>query len=159
MDAISTRVGQVTIYLVFVMMAILLLSSITRTVFDYPLLWAVESSQFTMSAYYMLGGAFSMLLHSHVRMDVFYGRWTTRKRGVMDSVTSLFLLFYLGVLLYGGISSTAYSIEYGQRNYSAWAPLMWPIKVIMVAGIALMLLQAVAMFFKDLAQALGKELS
>jgi hypothetical protein len=29
----------------------------------------------------------------------------------------------------------------------------------MVAGIALMLLQAVSMFFKDLAQALGKELS
>ncbi len=94
--------------------------------FNYPLLWAVESAQFTMSAYYMLGGAFSMLLHAHVRMDVFYGSWTPRQAWRDGFGDLLFLLFYLGVLLYGGVSSTAYSIEYGQRNYSAWAPLMWP---------------------------------
>jgi TRAP-type mannitol/chloroaromatic compound transport system permease small subunit len=30
-------------------------------------------SQFTMAAYYMLGGGFSMYLGAHVRMDVLYG--------------------------------------------------------------------------------------
>ncbi len=146
------------LYLVFVMMSILLFSSISRTFFDVPFDWTMEMAQFTMAAYYLLGGGYSMQLKAHVRMDVLYERWSKRTRATVDVLTSGFLLFYLSVLLYGGISSTAYSIEYGQRNYSSWAPPMAPIKVIMVIGIFLMLLQALATFFKDLAKMRGKEL-
>lgn len=59
------------------------------------------------------------------------------------------------VLLLGGISSTVYAIEYNQKSYSSWAPLLWPIKVVMCIGILLMLLQMIAVFFVDLAKALG----
>jgi len=61
-------------------------------------------------------------------------------------------------LLYGGISSTHYSLEYGQKNYTAWAPYLAPIKIIMVIGIVLMLLQIVATFFRNLAEARGEPL-
>ena len=57
------------------------------------------------------------------------------------------------------LSSTMYAIEYDQRKFSMWNPSMIPIKVIMVIGIALMLLQAIATFFKDLARAKGTTLS
>ena len=73
----------------------------------------------------------------------------------------LFLLggFCLLFLLYGGFSSTLYAYKYGQTNYSAWAPLMWPIKSVMTVGILLMLLQAISIFFRDLARATGRELA
>ncbi|EMG36393.1 TRAP-type mannitol/chloroaromatic compound transport system, small permease component [Desulfocurvibacter africanus PCS] len=146
-------------YLIFPMMAILLFESVSRSFFDSPNLWTMEMAQFTMAAYYLLGGGFALILHSHVRMDVLYSRWFTRKQAKVDAFTSIFLIFYLVVLLYGGISSTAYSIEYDQRNYSAWSPPLAPIKIIMVIGIVLTLLQAIAFFFKDLAQARGEKLS
>jgi TRAP-type mannitol/chloroaromatic compound transport system permease small subunit len=157
-DAINRRVGKFALYLVFVMMGILLFASISRTFFDVPYVWTMEMAQFTMAAYYLLGGGYSMQLRSHVRMDVLYERWSTKKKATVDVLTSGFLLFYLVILLYGGISSTLYSLEYGQRNYSSWGPPMAPIKIIMVIGIFLMLLQAVAVFFKDLAKARGKEI-
>ncbi len=157
-DAVNRRLGKVVLYLVFVMMGILLFSSISRTFFKVPFVWVMEMAQFTMAAYYLLGGGYSMQLQSHVRMDVLYERWSPRKKAVVDACTSGFLIFYLIVLLYGGISSTAYAIEYGQRNYSTWGPPMAPIKVIMTIGILLMLLQAIATFFKDLAKARGKEI-
>ncbi len=157
-DAVNRRVGKLVLYMVFVMMGILLLSSISRTFFNVPFDWTMEMAQFTMAAYYLLGGGYSMQLKAHVRMDVLYERWSERKRATVDVLTSGFLIFYLVVLLYGGISSTMYSIEYGQRNYSSWGPPMAPIKVIMVIGILLMLLQAIATFFKDLAKARGKEI-
>ena len=157
-DAINCRVGHLTLYLVFLMMGILLFSSIARAIFNTPLIWAVEMAQFTMAAYYLLGGGFSMILRAHVRMDVFYSQWSEKRRAVTDTITSFFLIFYLGVLLYGGLSSTAYSLEYGQRNYSAWAPPMSPIKIIMVIGITLMLLQSISNFFKDVAKATGREI-
>ena len=56
-------------------------------------------------------------------------------------VTIWFLLFYLLYLLVGGLASAQYAIEYNQKNYSAWAPPMAPIKIIMCIGIALMFLQ------------------
>ena len=158
-DLINRTVGRITMYFIFVMMGILLFSTISRSIFDIPHIWVIEMAQFTMAAYYLLGGGYTMQLHAHVRMDVFYNRWSTKRRAFTDSITAFCLVFYLGVLLYGGISSTQYALEYGQKNYSAWAPPMAPIKMIMTFGIFLMLLQAVAIFFKDLATARGKSLS
>lgn len=157
-DALNRRVGKFALYLVFVMIGILLFSSISRTFFNTPYLWTMETAQFTMAAYYMLGGGYSLLLKSHVRMDVFYERWSPKKQATVDSFTSIFLIFYLVILLYGAISSTSYALEYGQRNYSSWGPPMAPIKIIMTIGIILMLLQAIASFFKDIAKARGKEI-
>ena len=59
-------------------------------------------------------------------------------------------------LFVGGISSSEYAVTYNQRNFSAWAPPIAPIKIVMTVGIGLMLLQTVSVFFKDLARALGK---
>lgn len=157
-DRLNRTVGRVTMYLIFMMMGILFFAAISRSIFNVPFLWVIEMAQFTMAAYYTIGGGYSMQLKAHVRMDVFYERWTPKRKAFTDSITSFFLIFYLVILFYGGVSSTEYAIVYNQKNYSAWAPPMAPIKVIMTVGIFLMLLQAIATFFKDYAKATGKEI-
>jgi len=158
-DRASFVTGRLVMYLVLVMMALLLYASVSRTVFNLPLIWTVEMAQFLMTAYYLLGGAYSMQLDSHVRMDLLYHRWSPRTQAIVDALTICFLIFYLVFLLIGGISSTHYALTYDQRNYSAWAPPLAPIKIIMCIGITLMLLQTIATFFKNVAQARGKELT
>jgi len=151
-------VGTFSMYLVFMMIAILLYEPVARNLFDKSSIWAVEMAQFTMAAYYLLGGGFSMMLKGHVRMDLLYGRWSEKKQAKVDAVTSLFLIFYLVFLLYGAYSSIEYAVMYGQKNRSSWAPYMAPIKIIMGTGVLLMLLQAIATFFKDIAKARGEKL-
>ena len=155
-DAINRTLGRFAMYLIFVMMGVLLFAAISRGVFDVPHIWVVEVAQMTMAAYYILGGAYSVQLEAHVRMDLLYGRWSTKTKAIFDLVTGCCLIFYLIFLLVGGISSTQYAIEYGQKNYSAWAPPMAPIKVVMTFGIAMMLLQIIATFFKDIEKAKGE---
>jgi TRAP-type mannitol/chloroaromatic compound transport system permease small subunit len=158
-DAVNRVLGFAVMYMMLVMMGVLLYGTITRLIPNVaPPLWIIEMSQFLMAAYYLLGGGYSMQLDAHVRMDVFYSRWSERGRAFIDSITAFCLVFYLIVLLRGGISSAAYALEYGQTNYSAWAPPMAPIKIIMVIGIVLMLLQSVAIFFRDLARVTDREL-
>ena len=157
-DVLNHTVGRMVMYLIFVMMAILLYSALSRSLFNAPLSWAIEMAQFTMAAYYLLGGGYTLQNDAHVRMDLFYERWPVKKRAFVDSFTAFALVFYLGILLYGGYSSTEYALEYGQKNYSAWAPPMAPIKIIMTLGILLMLLQSIAIFFRDLATVMGKEI-
>jgi len=158
-EAINRVVGRFAMYLIFMMMGILIFSTISRTVFDVPFSWVIEMAQFTLAAYYLLGGGYSLQLDSHVRMDLLYERWPVKKRAFVDSITAFCLIFYLCILLYGGYSSTEYALQYGQKNYSAWAPYMAPIKIIMTFGIFLMLLQAIAIFFRDLATVRGKSIS
>ena len=157
-DALNRAIGRLVMYLIFAMMGVLLLSSGSRTFFDTSYIWVVETAQFMLAAYYLLGGGYSMQLDSHVRMDLLYSRWSPRTRAIVDVLTAGFLLFYLAILLLGGLSSTQYAIEYGQKNYSSWAPPLAPIKIIMVIGIVLMLLQVIAVFLRDLATARGETL-
>lgn len=115
-------------------------------------------AQFAMVAYYMLGGPYAIQMGSHVRMDLFYHAWSDRRKAYFDAFTVFFLIFFLGVLLYGAIDSTRYAVEYNERSYSSWRPYMWPIKIITVVGIVLMLLQAISEFFKDIARINGIKL-
>ena len=158
-DYISIKTGRVTMYLVFVMMFILILSFVTRNIINIPLIWIIEMAQFVMTGYYLLGGGYSMLTDDHVRMDLIYSKFSDKTKALLDSFTSVFLVFYLVVLLIGSISSLTYTIDTNQRLFTAWAPYVWPIKSIMTFGILLMLLQSIAIFFKDLAKVLNKELS
>jgi len=74
-DAFNRRVGRFAMYLIFAMLAVLLYSSISKTFFT-PSIWTLESAQFLMVAYFLLGGAYSMQLDAHVRMDLAYSHWS-----------------------------------------------------------------------------------
>lgn len=186
-DGFNRRLGRLIMFGIFVMIGILLWSSISKTFF-LPSLWTLELAQFAMVAYYILGGPYSIQLGSNVRMDLFYASWSLRKRAWVDAFTVFLLIFYLAVLLYGGLGSTAYSlgyfgsepfvffkdlivafvtggpeaasevIGYIERSPTAWRPYLWPIKFIMIFGFFLMLLQAVSELFKDIVRIRGEEI-
>ena len=175
-DAVNRRIGRLVMYGIFVLMGILLWSSLSKTFF-LPSLWTLEMAQFTMVAYYILGGPYSIQLGSNVRMDLLYGGWSTRKKAWFDLATVMLLIFYLSVLFYGAVSSTAYSLGYWgsepfsylgglltgaenigrmERSSTAWRPYIWPIKSIMVLGMFLMLLQCISEMFKDVLRLQGE---
>ncbi|WP_428644159.1 TRAP transporter small permease subunit [Roseibium sp.] len=184
-DSFNRGLGKIIMWGVFVMAGILLWSSISKTFFN-PSLWTLEVAQFAMVAYYVLGGPYSIQMGSNVRMDLFYAEWSAKKKAWFDAFTVMLLLFYLGVLLYGALNSTAYSLGYFgkdsvgfwwdlivtfvtggpeaaseklgyiERSPTAWRPYLWPVKFIMIFGFVLMLLQAVSEFLKDVALIKGE---
>lgn len=158
-DRMNRAVGRVAMYLLFAMAGVQMASTFSRLVFGMPINWALEMTQFMLAAYFLLGAAYSLQENAHVRMDLFYGQLNARQKAVTDAITIVFVIFYLVVMVRGGWSSTEYAITYGQKNYSAWAPYMWPVKSLMTLGIVLMLLQAISNFFKDVATALGRPLA
>jgi len=150
--------GRIVMYGIFVLMGILLYSSISKTFF-VPSLWTLEMAQFAMVAYYILGGPYAMQMGANVRMDLLYGEWSDRRKSQVDAFTVVFLIIYLVFLLWGGWDSLMYSFQYGgERSSSAWRPYIWPIKTIMVTGIFLMLLQAVSELFKDILRLRGHDM-
>lgn len=155
-DKLSEFVGYWAMYLLLAMMGILMYSIITNAM-HRPVIWVMEMAQFTMAAYYILGGASSLKHGIHVRMDFLYERWKPRTKALVDVFTVFFLLFYLYIMVKGGWDSSAFALEFDQRNHSVWKPPMAPIKIIMTFGMALMLLQGTAELLKDFCTAIGRK--
>ncbi|WP_103335790.1 TRAP transporter small permease subunit [Pseudotabrizicola formosa] len=153
-DRLNYGVGRMAMYLLFVLMGILMWSTISKAAFT-PSLWTLEMAQFVMVAYFVLGGPYAMQMGSHVRMDLFYAKQSPVRQAWWDAITVLALIFYLGVMLWGAVDSTLYSLQYNERSPTAWRPYLWPIKVILCVGFFLMLLQALAALIRDLATIRG----
>jgi TRAP-type mannitol/chloroaromatic compound transport system permease small subunit len=159
MDGLSEWTGRLAMALIFVMVGVLLLDAVMRNVVQIPLHWCVEFAQFTLAAYYFLGGPYTLKRNEHVRMDLLYDRLSERGKHRMDLLTTVCLLFYLGVLLWGSISSLDYAIATNERRFSMWNPSMIPIKALMVGCLVLMIMQAVAEALKHAAGAAGRRLA
>ena len=186
-DAMNRFIGRIAMYLIFALIGVLLWSSVSKTFFN-PSLWTLETAQFVMVAYYILGGPYSIQMGSNVRMDLFYGSWSTRTKALVDAFTVLFLISYLVILMYGALSSTAYSLGYFgmepvqffwellatlltegfsaageklgylERSSTAWRPFLWPVKTLLCFGVFLMLLQCLAELFRDIGRLRGVEI-
>ncbi len=186
-DAMNYRLGRIIMYGIFLMIGVLMWSSVTKTFF-LPSRWTLEVAQFSLVAYYMLGGPYSIQMGANVRMDLFYGTWTPRTKAWVDAFTVVFLVFYLSVMFYGAVGSTAYALgHFGDRPFAffgdlfgsfltggwnaareklgfiersptSWRPYLWPVKVIATIGIFFMLLQAISEFIKDIATLRGVDL-
>jgi len=184
-DRMNRIIGRIAMYLIFVLVGVLLWSSASK-VFMTPSMWTLETAQFVMVAYFVLGGPYSIQMGSNVRMDLFYGDWSPKTKAWVDAFTVFFLIYYLGVLLYGGLVSMAYSLGYFgsepfsffldlgwaffteglseasekigfmERSPTAWRPMLWPIKATLCLGVFLMILQALAEFFRDIGRLRGE---
>lgn len=176
-ETVNHRVGRAAMYLLFVLMAVLLWSSISKI--GRPALWTLETAQFVMMAYFFLGGPYALQQGAHVRMDLFYAAAGPRRRSWLDVATAPMLIVYVAVMLWGGLLSTEYSLGlrwtawepgwspvalawpqlgFMERSPTAWRPYLWPVKVVMCLGLLLMLLQALAMLVRDVAALRGRPL-
>jgi len=167
-DRLNYGVGRIAMYLLFALMAVLMWSSVSKAFFN-PSLWTLEMAQFVMVAYYVLGGPYAMQMGAHVRMDLFYAAQSPVRRAWWDSFTVLALIFYLGILIWGAWDSFGYALglKWGdgllpdlgrlERSPTAWRPYMWPIKLVMLIGFSLMLLQALSALIRDIATIRGED--
>ncbi|PZU20812.1 MAG: C4-dicarboxylate ABC transporter permease [Shinella sp.] len=149
-DRISDYLGYLAASLIFVMGGTLLFDAITRNLIKMPVHWAVELTQFTLAAYYFMGGPITLKNDEHVRMDLWYASLSHRSKHRVDLATIGCMIFYLGVLLAGGISSLIYAIQTNEKRFSIWNPSVIPIKALLVVCLVLMLMQCVAEVFKHI---------
>ncbi len=159
MDRLADWIGSFARYLIYVMIGVLLFDVISDKGFGTVQNWTVETAQFTLAAFYFLAGPQTLKEDRHVRLDLLYARLSERGRARIDAVTVSIVFFYLGVMLWGAVSSLQYSWATNQRLPSLWAPSLVPIKVLMVICLVLMLMQCLAIFFKDVARARGKAIA
>ena len=111
-----------------------------------------ESVWYMFGGMVMLGGAWTLKVNEHVRVDLIYGAISERARTWIDLLGGLFFLVPLCVLLIyftwpWFVQSLVQNI---QSNASGGLP-RWPVRLMLPLGFGVLLLQAIAEIIKCIA--------
>jgi len=151
-DGTSIWTGKLASFLVVVLILAIGYDITVRYLFALPNLWSYDMTYMIYGGYTMLGAAYCHAVGGHVRMDLIYGRLSTRGRAVTDVICYLLLFFPLfSVLLYKCGENAVWSLLHSERSSaSVWRPYMAPFKLAITFGILLFYLQGIAEFIRAL---------
>lgn len=148
---LNERLGRWFVsYLAFVMFLLLLLEVVARYVFSAPTVWATELTQMLFGAYIMLSGGYLLVHRRHVTVDIFYARFSPRRKAAVDIITSVLFFLFMLVLLKEGWAMAEEAVSRMETSHSAWNPPIWPLKLTIPIGTVLLLLQGIVKLVQDL---------
>ena len=92
----------------------------------------------------------------HIRSDLFYAKWSIKRKAWMDLVGSSLLLCFLGAAMFSTFKDAVRSVRLNEHVISSLSPPIYPLKIVMVLGVFLFLLQAVAELLRNLLTVMDK---
>lgn len=158
LERLTSGVGYLAAVIVLPLALATAYDVFARYVLLDPTIWAFELGYSLMGAHFLLGSAITLKLQGHIRIDLFYARMSRRTQAAIDLV--LYVVLYLPFLLLLSHSLYSYalaSIASGERTgQSAWNPPIWPLRIAISTGIALLAVQVLAEILKCVATLRGR---
>lgn len=146
-DTFSEQSGVYLSYLIVALMLITFYEVMMRYFFRAPTVWAHESSELLYGVYIMLASGYSFYFgvpSKHIKMDVFYAKFTPRKQAFIELVGFIFVIIFVGVILWQGWILAWQSTLAQEHSISVWAPPIWEVRWSIPIGAFSLLIMVVA---------------
>ena len=151
-DAVSKTAGRIAEWFVLGACLISAGNAGVRYVFGYSSNGLLEVQWYLFGALVFLGAAHTLRVNEHVRVDLVYASVSDRARLWIDAVGFAVFLIPVGLYLtYLCIPFFAGSYRAGEMSNNAGGLILWPIKLVLPLGFALLTLQGVSELIKRLA--------
>ncbi len=92
-DRFSDAVGLAVAWLNVPLVLAVAYEVIARYFFNAPTIWAYDVTYMLYAAIFMLGAAYALHKGAHIRTDFFFESWSTRTKGLIDSIAYIGLFF------------------------------------------------------------------
>lgn len=150
-DVINRKLGQGISYLTFFMAVITFVVVVLRYGFNLGWIAMQESVIYLHAAVFLLGSAYTLQDDGHVRVDVFYRRFSKKQKALVNLFGTLFLL--LPVMIFITTVSWHYVIESWQTLESSMEsgglPFLYILKSFILLFSITMLLQGISEVIKQ----------
>lgn len=140
-NSINEWIGKVVSLTIFPIIGMIIFEVLMRYFLRRSQLWVPEISVFLFGCLFILGGGYAYLYEAHVKLDVLYDRFSQKTKAITDAITSLFFFLFCGILIWKGSEMAWESIVTLERSPSAFSPLIFPYKLLIPIGSALLLFQ------------------
>jgi TRAP-type mannitol/chloroaromatic compound transport system permease small subunit len=123
-----------------------------RYAFNAPTIWSFDVTYMLYGTIFMLGAAYALHKGAHIRTDFFFEGWSTRTKGVIDSVAYLIFFFpSLIVFLVVSWQEGWYAFLINETSeQTPWRPILWPFKMVVPLTCLLLIIQGVSETIKSL---------
>lgn len=148
-EALIDHIGRLTAWLVLVMISLVAVNVLLRYAFSLGSVWAQELEWHLLAAIILLGMSHALQRGDNVRVDLFYARYGTRTKFVVDAVSVLLIIVValLFVALSLGYVGQAYAIN-EQSPDPGGIPFRWLVKGLIPLGYGLLVLQSAAQLMR-----------
>ena len=145
-DRFSDVTGRLFALVQIFLVVIIAYEVVSRYFFSAPTVWVFETSAMSNGASFMLACGYALYKGAHVRTDIFWDRYSERRKGVIDLVSYVVLFFPTMVfLMVVGIEGTVHSYTTGERSQeSIWRATMWPFRGAIPLAALLFMIQGVS---------------
>ena len=146
-------ISWLTLFMVLVVVAVLIL----RNIFGFSAIPLQESVTYMHAIVFMLGAAYTLKHSDHVRVDVFYHRFSNRTKAIVDLLGFLLLLLPVCIFL------IVYCLDYVIFNWKikegssqpGGLPYLYMLKALLLALPITLIIQGTAQFLHNLGYLLG----
>jgi TRAP-type mannitol/chloroaromatic compound transport system permease small subunit len=151
-DRVNERVGHVFYWLVLATVLISAANAVVRKAFNYSSNSLLEIQWYLFSALFLFLAGYTLLRNEHVRIDVISHRLAPRTRTWIDIVGTVFFLFPMAFLIMW-LSWPVFVDAYARHEMStnAGGLIIWPARLFVPIGFALLIAQGVSELIKRFA--------
>lgn len=145
-DQLSKSVGHAFAWCIVTLTLGTCYEVFVRYVLNSPTSWAFDMSYLMYGAVFYMAGAYTLSRGGHVRADMFYRKWKPRTQARVEMLL-LIIFFFPGVLalVYSGWGYGIQSLHLLEVSVNSPAGVpIWPMKMMIPIGAALLALQGFA---------------
>jgi TRAP-type mannitol/chloroaromatic compound transport system permease small subunit len=116
----------------------------------------LELQWYLYGAAFLLAAAYTLKQNEHIRIDIVYGMFSRRVQHWIDLLGHVFFLMpFVLLMLYYFVPYVLRSWHSGEVSSSAGGLIIWPAKLMLLIGFALLALQGVSEIIKKIAVMTG----
>jgi TRAP-type mannitol/chloroaromatic compound transport system permease small subunit len=139
------RVGRAVSWLALVIVVLMSVNVVLRYLFSIGSVWAQELEWHLLVPLILFGSSYALRHGEHVRVDIVYGRFSSRTKVAVDLVSSMLVIAVSALFIWFSLHyvQQAYVIDEGSPDPGG-LPHRYLLKALLPVGFALLLAQGVA---------------
>ena len=118
--------------------------------FGVPVPGATEITESTMVLIVFGALTYTQIRRSHIRVELLYMRAGARGQAAMDVFASLMAVLFFSLLLWQATNEALFSIKIDEATFGLVRMPLWPARIVLAAGTALLILQLLLDLVVDL---------
>lgn len=158
-EAVSEWSGRLVAWLTGVLVLLMSYDVLMRYAFNHTSIWIVELEWHLFALIFLVGAAYTLKQDQHVRVDVFYTKFSPRRQAWVTLLGTLFFLVPFAIMIIStSFSYTMNAYRIGESSPDPGGlPARYLIKGAITLGFVLLLVQAVGEILKALVILSGKD--
>jgi TRAP-type mannitol/chloroaromatic compound transport system permease small subunit len=151
-DAVTAAVFRWIYWLVLAAVLVSAGNAVTRKLFDLSSNAWLELQWYLFGAVFMLAAAYTLQRNEHIRIDILSNMLPPRRRNWIDVIGHVFFLLpFTIVMIYELVPWVILSIRSGEMSANAGGLILWPARVVILAGFVLLFFQGLSELIKRIA--------